>query len=1271
MADNRTFTLIGEFRDGITPELEKINKQLATLKSSFGNVGGKGARTASRDMGRFSASVSSLVDNLKLQNQALKSATMPLREYRTEIRRTTSALERLNAAGGNTRGLNATNRALTEQLRLLRAVNSAGGNRQRMAPISPGGGGAGNMRPRGYGGGGGGYGGGGGNRSGGGMGAHMAEFGFAYTLGTGIAQPIQSAIVQGFQIGVGFMTKPFEYFAGAFGERIKDEISDLKAAGGFLSISKRSKNPFLKDIDEAIEFQQKTNETFAKMAGALPGVTNDFVQVGKRLGDTAARIVEGDFKAALDRANKIRATDEGRKFYGGQITGTGAEAKQEAITTILGELTKKTTIAGLGGRAGAGGIAGAYGLPGLTERMLSQEKVSMGQFQKYAAVFSDPTIADALNRNIERINSSSMNSSQRLDAVMKFLDEVVTPELIDKLRTSVDGVYQGLKSILFDPDSGLFGLGRNFKKFGYKINAYGEYVNKAGDAVDVITDAAKVDLSIFEILRDIFANFGAALMPLAESLKFVFDPLQSVANVLMDARHYAAEFNKVFNQYREGLKNMAKGGRSEKFEETIDVRATLATINAFLREFNVISDQQFKLTGIELMAENLDIGAMISRLIDQVLNSDIAKKIGEIIGEIVGTVLAEVSKVTGFISGRIGGTNKLFAGLRAGFDKTKGVEAFKNIFLDIFKTMLKVLGEVMKIIPFEGYMLMAAMVIAPAIIQGIGMKIAESILAGMTMFGNNLEKTIPGQIAKGGSGVLGGGAAAARTAGLGSMFLPGYGADTAKKLRNRNFDPSGGYASLGSMGSKTRGFFGTKGYESPIGPTPGPRRDPSTGQLVTPKGYTKEGYLPSRAMRGRGAGIAGGLGKMKGFMPGPAALAFGGVDAAVRMASGQDAGKALGGAAASVIGSTLGGILGQAIIPIPGVGAAIGGIAGGLIGDKVFSMLAGPTTEQQKAAQLQLQAAIQQKQAAVLNTGGVDVGKAGGAFLFGGAKDFSLRIQELGLGADKGVKSFEKLYQTDQVKQKAAATAADVLNKEIERLRATGRPNAEVAEKVRKLQDTYNAAKIDAEKSLTNLNKVWGDLGAKTTTTILNSFKNMPVGQVEAAIAERIRKIPIQNPASALRDQMPAGYDTTFLTPGTTIGEKRTDKSGLTGTWNGSRWVQAQANAKGSGHPFTGSLSEAINYEMANKPVGSDLVIANSYEEIYPKGKGPVLNAAKGYIPSQGMYSRFGSGMSSTPANITNNFTITQLPGQDSKELASIVAQELWAAMQELDPLLV
>ncbi len=1210
MADPRTFVLIGNFEDNITPALEKINNSINGFKRNMATMatkrgGGYGDVTAA--VGKLVSAQIHLKEAIEGVGKAARAATEDLREYKSVMGKVASAhtaIQRSGTAMGKSQKSfwQAAEKDLDDYRRKLEALQrdtkinpyrslgpagrrrgGGGGSIGAPPPVTTALSGGGPPRPprppRGGGGGGG----------GGGMGAHMAEFGFAFTLGNAIAQPIQNAITTGFQIGIGMMTQPFQYFANAFGERVQDEISDLKAAGGFLSIAKRSKNPFVKDIDEAIEFQQKTNETFAKMAGALPGVTNDYVQVGKRLGDTAARIVDQDFQGALKRAQQIRSTAEGRKFYGGEITGTGAEARQQVITTILGELTKKTTIAGLGGRTGAGGIAGAYGLPGLTERMLSEDKVSMGKFQRYAAVFSDPTVADALARNIDKINATAKNSMERTDAVNKLLDEIVTPELIDKLRTSVDGVFQGLKSVIFDPDSGLFGLGRNFKEFGYKINSYGQYVDKAGKVVDDISKAAKVDLSIFEILREIFANFGAALLPLAEGLKYVFDPLQSVANVLMDARHYAAEFNKVFNQYRQGLMNMAKIGRSEQFEETIDVRATLATINAFLRQFGVITDQQFKTTGMELMAENLDLGQMMSKLVDQVMNSDIAEKIGTIIGEVVGTVLTEVAKVTGFISGRVTGGNKLFKGIAAGFDKAKGVEAFKAIFKDVFGALLKALVEVMKMIPIEGYMVMAAMVVLPAAVQGLGMKIAESILAGITGLGNNLEKTIPGQVVKGGGRVFGaGGGAARQMGGLGSMFLPGYGAGAVKRLRNMDVSLSGDNPafSYASGMRRTRGFFGTKGYSAPIGPTP---RGKAGEAVINRRGGA--GYLSSRVLEGRGAKAMAGLGKVGKFMPGAGALAFGGIDAAMRMASGQDAGKAMGGAAAGVIGSTLGGILGQALIPIPGVGAAVGGIAGGILADKVFTALMPPSAEQQQAAKLQMQAAIQQKQAADLNKGGVDVGKAGGAFLFGEATELSLRLKELGLNTNYAVRSFETVYRLDQDKQKAARAAADALNKEIQRLEALGRPQKEIAARVRGLQSTYNKAKTEAETSLTNLNKTWATLGPKTTETILNSFKNMPVGQVDAAIAERIRKSSgagtTSDPNYNRRQNVGSiEYGTTRWN----ANAKQTEK------WNGSEW-----EAVGR---WRGGLGDAIASEMKNKPLGSDLVIANSSETVIPAAGG-------------------------------------------------------------------
>jgi len=50
--------------------------------------------------------------------------------------------------------------------------------------------------------------------------------------------------------------------------------------------------------------------------------------------------------------------------------------------------------------------------------------------------------------------------------------------------------------------------------------------------------------------------------------------------------------------------------------------------------------------------------------------------------------------------------------------------------------------------------------------------------------------------------------------------------------------------------------------------------------------------------------------------------------------------------------------------------------------------------------------------------------------------------------------------------------------------------------------------------------------------------------------------------------------------------------------------VPGSAVAKGSAHPFMGNLGQAVNYEMANKPSGSNLVVANSSETVIPAAGG-------------------------------------------------------------------
>jgi hypothetical protein len=475
------------------------------------------------------------------------------------------------------------------------------------------------------------------------------------------------------------------------------------------------------------------------------------------------------------------------------------------------------------------------------------------------------------------------------------------------------------------------------------------------------------------------------------------------------------------------------------------------------------------------------------------------------------------------------------------------------------------------------------------------------------------------------------------------------------------------------------------------------------------------GLTPGRAlMRQRGAlGGAARFGARAGrFVPG-GALAFGAVDAGMRMAQGESIGKALGGAAASTIGATLGGILGQAIIPVPGVGAAIGMAAGGLLGDKVFSALWPASQEQKTAAAKQLQAAQQQLQAAGISKSGVDVDAAGGQFLFGKTSELALRLNELGMAAQPAVRSFQALYRLDQEKQQKAQAAATALNTEITRLKNLGRPQEEIASRVKGLQSVYNRAKSEAQTSLTNLNKSWSQIGTKSTAVILNSFRTMPLGQVDAAIAERIKNA---GGAAAQNGGRGGGGSPGGLNP--SLAPTPTPSPG--GTYRGGQ--------RGGRNSYAGSLGDAISKEMRMKPPGSSLVVANSSETIIPAAKGygmsdfmgtlktgfneviaqvkygggrgakpgggsanwmqileqdylknlnkpipggPVRGSGRGgldvwegpqasYIsPSslQTTASRAGGG--SSPVSINSPITIYQQPGQDSEELAAVVLEHL------------
>jgi hypothetical protein len=1157
MADPRTFVLIGEFKDGITPELAKINNQLAQLQQTFSKIGGKGARTASRDLGKFNASVEGLNNTLQQQNKVLRSTIEPMRQYRREVGKTVGALKKLDEAGGRSIAIERTNKALQEQIRLMDQLRSRRGVAPARMPREPGlaggGGGRGPRPPRGGG--------------GGGFEGHMAEFGFAYTLGNAISQPIQNAIVTGFQIGVGFMVKPFQYFADNIKERIEDQQSDIKAAGGIFSISKRMKDPLVRTMDEAMEFTQQNNKRMEELAAVLPGSTEDYIQVGKRISDSIARIVTRDEKASLQYANQLRA-ERGAEM----ITETGRAGTKKAYTEMLGKMTTQTVLAGLGtGGGGAGGVVGAYGLPALTERMLTQDEVSMGQFQRYAAIFKDPLIMEALSRFIPKINATTGGTLERFKIMDKFFQEVLPPEMIRKFEKSAAGIIEAFRTSIFGKEGGLFGLGRKMTGLGKTMDDFGNYIRVLDDGTRMVVtkmeDATDAELDLFNMFSDTIGNLAVVLFPIVQNLSKIWDPLRKVGTLLTDARHIMGRLLFSFESYKGGLMEMVKGmpdARKKEFLKIgVDLRASLAAINNLFRGFGVISKADFTKNAELIMSDSFDVKKMIQGMIDQFMKSDLATSIGETIGKIIGTVLAEVSKVTGFISGRIEGTGNLVSGFQKGFEGVGGPEAITNIFKDVFKTIFNVFKSLFAMLPWQAKLIGAIMIVAPAVIQGLAMLIAESVGKGILAMGKRCAGMIPGAI--GGS----------CPTGPGGRPITGTGGRTVARSGRRSTAGSFfiGEAAASRISNSRQGMM----LPGMLGMQPG-------RSLIR-----QRGFMGGAARFGARAGK---------FVPG-GALAFGGIDAAMRMASGEDAGSAIGKAAAATFGSVVGGAIGTLIAP--GIGTAVGSVVGGLVTDWAVSGIA----EQNEAAKKQVEAANKQLQAAsesATSKYGEFGAKLGGVealnqALGGGAGIQKYAQEQLALGKilPEQAQSWDILGNRLTGANQATAKVKDLQAK----LAIATRANTGEQEKLAKM---LAAAKEEQKRKLSELTKGWEEMSTTNRIKILQGADN-----VRAALDAAAGRIGSWQPRTP---QNPNPNGTPNLIPQdpnqATI-ERRKGIASLQAKYRaqGKQLGTVEAAQKyDAGERYMGSLGDAVASEMRMKPPGSDLVVANTSETIIPAAGG-------------------------------------------------------------------
>ena len=779
MAEDRTFTLIGNFTDNITGPLGKINDSINSLKNNLGSFGGKRGSFSdlTQSMGKVIGAHIKLSEQVKNLRSELTNSLPVLREYRKEVGKTVGANMMLQGKGKKQRFVKSTNptlQFLDEATRRTRELATASRG-VRLGGRLPRGGGGGGQGGVGGGGGrpprpprppvppstprvptGGGGGGGGGGYGGGGRTSRVpnaqnfqgygvsrdATFAFGQTLGYQLGNTVSGAVVQGFQIGVGLMMKPFQFIAGAMQERIQDELSDISAAGGLLSVAKRQKgDPLVKNFQASIDLTQQTNKYMAEIAAALPGNTQQYIEVGKRMSDTVARMISMDSGKAIAYAKELAAKDgDGRSIA----------TQKDAYTQIVGNFATQGVLAGLGdasggGGSGARGLMGAYGLPQLMERMMNDQEVSMGQFQRYAAIFRDPKIMEALERFIPKINETMKGTVDRARVFDKFFEEVLPPEMIRAFERSTAGILEAFKTAIGGPETGFFGLGRKIANMGKKMDAYGNYLDANGE-IAAYGDAVNEALSFFDMMRDIFANISIALYPLVEILPQIFDPIKNITELFINVRHISGQFLKSFESYSAGmdllLKTTKKGNID--FAKTKKARAAMLAITNFMTDIGAFTEGQFTSLSAKITGNPSDqLGVVLNEILKTFFESDAAGGLGNLIGSFVGTTLKQVATVLEYFLG-ITTTSKLASGIKSGFAKAGGYEAAQSIMTNIFKGLLKLVTEIFMLAPAQFTAIGSVALLLPAFMSAFSITLAnwlEGYLATVqTQVGNQLNK---------------------------------------------------------------------------------------------------------------------------------------------------------------------------------------------------------------------------------------------------------------------------------------------------------------------------------------------------------------------------------------------------------------------------------------------------------------------------------------------------------------------------------------------------
>lgn len=646
MEESREFKLVSSFDDGITRGLKKVNKSIKKTVSSFK----KYAKQVKKideclKVGKF------LKFNkaLKEQNKRVKKLTSNLKKYVKVCKMLEGKKIKLVSNGEVSKAKN-----LVRELKRINREYKRYARRKASMPSSP------PSSPNS------GSGSGGGSSGGGGFSTfRMAG---AVALGNIISGMATAFMRTAFDIAKGAIVAPIKFLAGALQERIEDEMSDIKSAGGIFSVGRKEGIEFANTYEKAVDVQKRLNQEMATMAAALPGTTNDYVQNMKQITDTTIKLLKPD---QLESSMKIA-----RRFA--KQEGDVINDSTDAFVQLSKQITKFTTLGGLGGS----------GTPLYTifETLMGEEEISIKKLKgRFRAAMRDPLISGALEDFEMEMNKAQAGTAERFESIIKAFEQAFPQEVINAMEMSADGLIQSTKSAFLDPDTGLFGLGRRIMIDFSDINS--QLKAKGQKELNYI----KEEMDVFSLIRETVGNFVVPMQSIFFFLPKIFEPLETLVSPLKELYVNSRATSANFQNYLKAFKEGGKGDISSALDAGILALNDLSSAwGADPLGVEEVKNFVHALNGGSQEIEEFHTGQAVKQVFRNLLNSDFLNRVGFAVGNFFGnyfTLLADLIVGTESAFNQSG----LISGAMKGWKKSGGTKAVKTIFSSLVRGIIKVI----------------------------------------------------------------------------------------------------------------------------------------------------------------------------------------------------------------------------------------------------------------------------------------------------------------------------------------------------------------------------------------------------------------------------------------------------------------------------------------------------------------------------------------------------------------------------------------------------